>query len=234
MVETWNPLGSYKLTGNSRGTGGPPRVASCFSGITRDIWGFLRLKSECGVAWQLGMMEVEAPIGVEMEAVEQRKAREVEAYGEVAERFHEYDADGNGFLDEGEVLAFCNSLGLNFTDEQARYEQLCCCVRVPVSHRRADIRREQGTSPPVILAVTQRDRGAFPLVTLGPVLQSLNILSLTGLHRLQGGAGRNGDGWHAGRDGEPGGICVLVEHRDGNKGHRDGGRDARSSARRGH
>jgi Ca2+-binding EF-hand superfamily protein len=51
-------------------------------------------------------------------------AREVEAYGEIAERFHEFDVDGNGFLDEGEVMAFCNSLGLDFTAEQGRYERL--------------------------------------------------------------------------------------------------------------
>ncbi len=64
-------------------------------------------------------MEIEAPTETEA-AAEERKAREIEIYGEVAERFHEFDADGSGFLDEAEVMAFCKSLGLDFTAEQGR------------------------------------------------------------------------------------------------------------------
>ena len=63
-------------------------------------------------------MEIEAPDTAW--ETEERKAREIETYGEVARRFHEFDADGSGFLDDAEVMAFCHSLGLDFTYAQAQ------------------------------------------------------------------------------------------------------------------
>ena len=61
----------------------------------------------------------EAPAGG-AQVDEQRVAQDIEAFGEVAERFYEFDTDRSGYLEENEVIEFCNSLGLEFTAEQAR------------------------------------------------------------------------------------------------------------------
>lgn len=69
-------------------------------------------------------MEVEAPSGGggvdSLLAMEARVAEDVAEYGEVAERFYEFDTDASGFLEEAEVIVFCQSLGLDFSVAEAR------------------------------------------------------------------------------------------------------------------
>lgn len=65
-------------------------------------------------------MDIEAPEA----AAEVRKARDVEAYGKVAQVFYAYDTDGSGFLEEAEVLEFCNSLGLEFAHPRAALDEM--------------------------------------------------------------------------------------------------------------
>ena len=47
------------------------------------------------------------------------KAAMIKAHGKIAELFYEYDADNSGYLDEYEVVSFCESLGLKFGAEEA-------------------------------------------------------------------------------------------------------------------